>query len=244
MPHPQMFQLDENSPMPLYMQLTKGIKAAIAGGQLKPGDALPSERMLMETLGISRGTARKAFQTLLEDSTIIRNQGSGTFVAPHLRQSLPLLESFSEMAQAIGGNPQSELVGYLRRPPTEEERQILQLTDTQCDVVELTRVRKISGIAISLQTALLPANLFNNINELDESLYRYLAEKGVPVVRATQRFQAVAADSQLSHYLNIKLNEPLLLVTRTGFSHHQQPVEHTSTWCLNDYYDFTIELHK
>ncbi|CNI55480.1 GntR family transcriptional regulator [Yersinia pekkanenii] len=238
------FLLDETNAMPLYMQLVNSIKAAITTGQLKPGDAVPSERTLMAMLKISRGTARKAFQKLLEDGIIIRNQGSGTFVAPHIRQSLPLLESFSEMAQASGGKPQSELVGYLRRPSTEKERQILQLTDAKCDVVELTRVRKINGIAISLQMALIPASLFNNINELGESLYLYLADQGAPVIRATQRFLAVGADSLPLRYLNIKENEPLLLVIRTGFSHNQQPVEHTFTWCLNEYYDFTIELHK
>ncbi|AEX51509.1 GntR family transcriptional regulator [Rahnella aquatilis] len=237
-----LFQLDASNGMPLYMQLINSVKSAIARHELQPGDAIPSERDLVESLNIARGTIRKAFQQLLEEGILIRNQGSGTFVAPHVRQSLPLLESFSEMADASGGKAQSELVGYLRRASTPKEREILRLADEQKEVVELTRLRKINGIAVSLQTAILPAHLLDKINELDESLYLYLEKKGSPVLRASQHFKAVMTDNKLAYYLGIKEHHPLLLVTRTGYTYHEQPVEYTCTWCLNDYYDFTIEL--
>ncbi|MGG7444731.1 GntR family transcriptional regulator [Kosakonia oryzendophytica] len=239
-----MFHLDGSSSMPLYLQLVHTVKAAIDSGQLRPGDAVPSEREMVEKLVVARGTVRKAFQQLFEEGILVRNQGSGTFVAPHVRQSLPLLESFSEMADASGGKAQSELVGYQRRIATAEERGTLQMNNDKSEVVELTRLRKINGIAVSLQTAVLPAGLLSTINELDESLYLHLEKKGSPVLCATQRFSAVAADGKLAHHLNIKENEPLLLVTRKGYTHNNIPVEFTKTWCLNDYYDFTIELHK
>lgn len=242
--NPLEFHLDPSSPMPLYMQLVSAIKSAIAEGRLGPGDVLPSERMLVDRLNIARGTARKALQQLLEEGVLVRNQGSGTFVAPYVRQSLPLLESFSEMADASGGKAQSELVGYLRRAPTQEERGVLLMKKDNDDVVELTRLRTINGVAVSLQTAILPAGLLKKVNELDESLYLHLEKKGSPVLRASQRFSAVATDSKLAHYLNTGVNEPILLVTRTGFTHNDLPVEYTRTWCLNDYYDFTIELHR
>ncbi len=239
-----VFHLEEACAMPLYMQLVNAIKAEIAAGKMRPGDAVPSERALVDMLKIARGTARKALQQLLEEGVIIRNQGSGTFIAPHVRQSLPLLESFSEMAVASGGKAQSELVGYLRRASVPDERRALKLAEDNSEVVELTRLRKINGIAVSLQTAILPAPLLDKISELDESLYLHLEKKGSPVLRASQRFSAVPVDSKLAHYLELREHEPLLLVTRTGFTHEDKPVEYTRTWCLNDYYDFTVELHR
>ncbi len=238
-----VFNLDSDSGMPLYMQLINNVKSAVTQGHLRPGDIIPSERELSDSLSIARGTVRKAFQQLYKEGILIRNQGAGTFVAPHLRQSLPLLESFSEMAEACGGQAQSELVGYLRRAALEEERQTLKIAEEKAEVVELTRLRKINGIAVAMQTTILPAPLLDKINELGESLYQYLEEKGKPILRASQYFRAVAADSKLAHHLNISEHEPLLLVVRTGYSHHDHPVEHTSTWCLDGYYDFTIELH-
>lgn len=238
------FQLDESSAMPLYMQLTSAIKTAVADGHLRPGDVLPSERALVEKLGIARGTARKALQQLLEEGILVRNQGSGTFIAPHVRQSLPLLESFSEMATANGGKAQSELVGYLRRVATQKEQEALRLNNEKKEVVELIRLRKINGISVSLQSAILPAALLDKITDLDESLYMYLEKKDVPVIRASQRFSAVLSDSRIAHHLNISELSPLLLVTRIGFTHGDLPVEYTQTWCLNEFYDFTIELHR
>ncbi|MEH4659059.1 GntR family transcriptional regulator [Phytobacter diazotrophicus] len=241
---PTVFSLNPSDGLPLYIQLINVIKAAIAKGELQPGDGIPSERELGETLAIARGTVRKAFQQLFDEGILIRQQGAGTFVAPHLRQSLPLLESFSEMVDASGGQAQSELVGYQRRVASSLERQILQVSPGQNEVVELTRVRKINGIAISVQTALLPAQLLEKITDLPESLYRYLEQKGMPVLRANQRFAAVAADDRLAHYLGVQQKTPLLLITRTGYSHNDIPVEHTCTWCLSDYHDFTLELRR
>ncbi|KFC06549.1 GntR family transcriptional regulator [Trabulsiella guamensis ATCC 49490] len=237
-------KIDETSTMPIYLQLTGAIKSAVNDGRLQPGDILPSERILVEQLGIARGTARKALQYLLEEGILVRNQGSGTFVAPHVRQSLPFLESFSEMAEATGGKATSELVAFVRRSATHDEQHILHLIDPRTEVVELTRLRKINGIAVSLQTAVIPADLLETIGEVEESLYVYLEKKGAPVIRAVQHFSAAIADEELVKRLSIGRNEPVLLVTRTGFTHNDRPVEHTRTWCINEYYDFTIELHR
>lgn len=238
------FHLDKSSRLPLYLQLVNSIKSAITEGRLHSGDVLLPERELAEMLDIARGTVRKALLQLLEEGVLLRNQGVGTFIAPHVRQSLPLLESFSEMATASGGTAKSELLGYLRRLAAPDERRVLQMTQDTGEVVELTRLRKVNGITVSLQIAILPAPFLDNISELDESLYRHLEKKGAPVLRATQHFSAAVTDSKLAHYLGTDKHEPVLLVTRTGFTHKDRPVEYTRTWCLNDYCDFTIELHR
>lgn len=240
---PTEFHLDESSRLPLYLQLVNCIKTAISEGRLRAGDVLPSERTLVEMLQVARGTVRKALLQLLEEGILLRNQGVGTFIAPHVRQSLPFLESFSEMAAASGGTAQSDLMGYLRRPCSPDERHVLQMAEGNDEIVELTRLRKVNGIAVSLQLAILPAHLLDSVGELGESLYRHLEKKGARVLRATQNFSAAMTDAKLAYYLGTDENEPVLLVTRTGFTHNDRPVEHTRTWCLNNYCDFTIELH-
>lgn len=238
------FNLDKSSRLPLYLQLVNSIKSAITEARLHAGDVLPPERELADMLDIARGTVRKALLQLLKEGVLVRNQGVGTFIAPHVRQSLPLLESFSEMAATSGGTAQSELVGYLRRPSTPDERSVLQITQDNGEVVELSRLRKVNGITVSLQIAILPAHFLNNVSELNESLYWHLEKKGAPVLRATQNFSAAITDSKLAFYLGTAEHEPVLLVTRIGFTHNDRPVEYTQTWCLNDYCDFTIELHR
>jgi Transcriptional regulators len=52
----------------------------IADGELAPGDRLPPERKLAESLGVSRGSLRQAFHILAERGIIESRQGDGTYL--------------------------------------------------------------------------------------------------------------------------------------------------------------------
>jgi DNA-binding FadR family transcriptional regulator len=58
------------------------VRSAIARGALRPGDRLPSERELVEELGISRATLREAIRLLESDGLVTLRRGSrgGVFV--------------------------------------------------------------------------------------------------------------------------------------------------------------------
>ncbi|MEA2598244.1 MAG: GntR family transcriptional regulator, partial [Thermomicrobiales bacterium] len=49
---------------PVYLRIAQDLINEIEAGRLKPGDAVPSERVLCERYGVSRMTARHAVQTL------------------------------------------------------------------------------------------------------------------------------------------------------------------------------------
>ena len=69
------------------------IKEMILGGQLKPGDRLPREADLAETLGLSRNSLREAVRALALINILDVRQGDGTYVTslePH-----QLLETMS-----------------------------------------------------------------------------------------------------------------------------------------------------
>lgn len=63
------------------------IKDMIVSGQLKPGDRLPREADLAETLGLSRNSLREAVRALSLINILDVRQGDGTYVTsldPHL----------------------------------------------------------------------------------------------------------------------------------------------------------------
>lgn len=74
--------IDRNSPVPIYYQLKQHFKDQMEGGELKPGDRLPTEMELCEQYDISRAPVRQAMTELAREGLIYRRPGQGTFVAP------------------------------------------------------------------------------------------------------------------------------------------------------------------
>ena len=66
---------------PIYEQICRQIKGAIASGRLKPGEPLPSIRALARDLRISVITTKRAYEALERDGFICTVAGKGSFVA-------------------------------------------------------------------------------------------------------------------------------------------------------------------
>ena len=72
---------------PLSRQLVQAMRNAVARGDLKPGETLPSTRALAEALGVARGTVVEAFGQLIAEGFLESQHGSGTRVANALAQA-------------------------------------------------------------------------------------------------------------------------------------------------------------
>lgn len=59
--------------LPIYLQIIRHIKRAIAAGTVQAGDELPSRRVLSAQLGVNPNTVQKAYK-LLEDEGIISSR--------------------------------------------------------------------------------------------------------------------------------------------------------------------------
>ena len=73
--------LSHTGASPIYAQITAQIKSQILAGQLTPGDALPSIRLLAKELRISVITTKRAYEDLERDGFIVTVPGKGSFVA-------------------------------------------------------------------------------------------------------------------------------------------------------------------
>ncbi|MGY1753047.1 MocR-like pyridoxine biosynthesis transcription factor PdxR [Blastococcus sp. SYSU D01042] len=72
--------LDRGSGTPLAAQLADALRAAAAGGVLRPGDRLPSTRELAAALRVSRTVTSAAYDQLLAEGWAGGRRGVGTFV--------------------------------------------------------------------------------------------------------------------------------------------------------------------
>jgi len=68
------------SPMPLYLQLARELRAHVSRSQLPAGALLPSVPVLAERLSLSRDTVNKAYELLRDVGTIKARRGTGWFV--------------------------------------------------------------------------------------------------------------------------------------------------------------------
>src|SRR5437660_5421597 len=75
-----MFHIDANHPTPLYAQLERSIRFAIATRKLRIGDQLPTVRQLAVDLRINANTVAKVYAELERSGVVETRRGVGTFV--------------------------------------------------------------------------------------------------------------------------------------------------------------------
>src|SRR2546427_3102975 len=83
-----MFHIDYKHPTPLYHQLERSIKFAIATGKLRIGEQLPTVRQLAVDLKINANTVARVYAELERLGVVETRRGVGTFVsARHFKAS-------------------------------------------------------------------------------------------------------------------------------------------------------------
>src|SRR2546421_6045886 len=118
-----MFQVDTSHPTPLYHQLERSIRFAIATGKLGIGDQLPTVRQLAVDLRINANTVAKVYAELERTGIVETRRGVGTFVRARTfeaarqtdreRELRELEDHFLARAAHIGFTP-NEVIEHLR----------------------------------------------------------------------------------------------------------------------------------
>ena len=85
-----MIRIDLSDRTPPYQQIRAAVLAALATGDLRPGDRLPTVRQLAGDLGVAPGTVQRAYAELEEDGALESRGRRGTFArAPERVPSAP-----------------------------------------------------------------------------------------------------------------------------------------------------------
>lgn len=75
-----MYQIDRNSPIPIFRQLKDDLLLLIESGKFTQGEKIPTESELQDLYGVSRATVRSAVSELEMEGYLERIQGVGTLV--------------------------------------------------------------------------------------------------------------------------------------------------------------------
>jgi GntR family transcriptional regulator len=213
--------------------------------QLQVGDAIPSERRLVEELGVSRPTLRAVVDDLVRDGILKRRHGSGTYVAEP-KIALPLtMTSFSEDMRRRGMRPGSHVVSFetvsagaklghrLRISPAEEVWAIrrLRLADDETMAIEFLHVPR----------RLLPELKPDDLEE--HSFYELLRDRrGIVVASGTQTIEPTVTTEEEAELLGVPLHAPAFLFERITESDRGEVVEYVRSVYRGDRYRFVTEL--
>jgi|SRR5262245_20529597 len=85
------FHIDTADPMPIYAQLERAIRFAIATERIREGEKLPTVRQLAVDLKINANTVAKVYSELERAGVVETRRGVGTFVCA--RDGSPILRT-------------------------------------------------------------------------------------------------------------------------------------------------------
>jgi GntR family transcriptional regulator len=215
---------------PLYAQVRARLIEAIAAGEWRPGEAIPSEADLARAFGVAIGTIRKAVDALVAERALVRRQGRGTFVTAH--EGSRLLFHFFHIVAGDGRKvvPQVSTVGFERDRATRQTAAALAIAPHD-KVIRIRNVLSLEGRARIVDDITLPAELFPGLTEKvfvarNNTIYHlYQSRFGINVLRTDERLRAVLADDELAALIGVAPGAPLLEIRRVALTFRDRPVE-------------------
>ena len=263
---------DQTSSTPLYLRVQRGIEQAIEAGFVEVSDALPAERELAASLGVSRVTVRNAVRALVKKGILVQRHGAGTFVASRGTSRFRPLASFSEDMRTRGVNTESIWLSRSSGLPTPEECDALEIMPEQ-QVSRLYRLRFADGKPMCLEHSVLPATILPDPGAIETSLYAWLEAHGRRPTRAVQSLSAHLADASQAHLLSVPTGSACLHIRRRSYLSYEKlyrirsgsgpvtsdmlkldetdkiligkdrPIEFVRSYYRGDLYEYVAELH-
>lgn len=239
-------ELDQHSVIPLYHQLKEILKENIERGDWAPGDKIPSENELRAEYNISRNTAKKAIEDLVQIGVLNRIQGKGTFVSqPKLEQPLMGFYSFSKVMKEMGMAP-TDIILHMNKTTASPRVASKLMIDEGDTLIELKRLRCANDEPVILETSYIPQYLIPGIKQehvMNTSLYDVMeSDFGIIVTKAKEVFEPVLIRDYESEYLQVKEGYPALLLERTAYERSGKPVEFCHSIVRGDRCRFYTEL--
>jgi GntR family transcriptional regulator len=212
--------------IPAYQKIQSAIRERIEAGDLKPGDAVASERELARVHRVSLMTARHALATLEREGIVERRRGAGTFVAPP-RIHFNKLMSYTEQMASRGLAAASKVIAA--RIIEQEEEIAARLTlPAASKMIKIERVRHTAGEPFALETCYLPAERFPGLARDAagrSSLFARLEQDyGVQLTYADEEVDATAADARVAQFLQVPRGAPVMRMRQVIYSANGKPI--------------------
>jgi GntR family transcriptional regulator len=214
-----MRQLRRNG-LPAYKRIQGTILKRLESGQLKPGDAVDSERELARIHRVSLMTARHALTALEREGMVVRRRGSGTFIAPPKIHFNKLMSYTEQMAgRSLGASSKLLSLGMI---DNEQEIAARLALPAASRLIKLERLRLGANEPFAVETCYLSAEDFAGLTDapLDRiSLFSILEhDYGLEIAHADEEIDATTADPHTARLLSVAPGAPVLRIRQVIYS--------------------------
>ena len=231
---------------PLYKQVKDRIVDSLVRNEWRPGEMIPSEKVLAARYEVGLSTVRAAIGELASAGVLIRTQGKGTYVSHHSARD-KLYRFFNVVRNNGEKEPFHRELLSLRKERADPRTAARLQLPAQRRTSEVFRLRiRLSASHPSFACAeiVVPAHLFQGLDtravpDGPSSLYAlYQATYGVNIIRVVESLYAVRANTAIAGILRVDRDEPLLQIDRVAYTFNDMPVELRTTWVHTRHYHF------
>ena len=232
---------------PMYRQIADALREKISAGELKPGDALPTESSLQETFNVSRVTVRQALKLLTEEQIVESIQGSGTYVKEErVNYDIYQLTGFYEKLADRNVDTHSEVSIFevLKADAKLAEKLNLSHDDK---VWHVKRVRFIKQKPVNLEETWMPLALFPDLTweVMENSKYHYVEQiKKLVIDRSEQELVPIMPSEEAIAALSLDPAKPILEKVSRGFLKDGRVFEYSRNVFNTDDYKFTLVARR
>jgi len=227
----------------MYRQIADTLREQISSGELKPGDALPTESALQEMFSVSRVTIRQALKRLTEEQIIESIQGSGSYVKEkRVNYDIYQLTGFYEKLADRNVDTHSDVKVFEVIKADARLAEKLQLAPDD-KVWHVKRVRFIKQKPVNLEETWMPLALFADLTweVMENSKYHYIEQiKKMVIDRSEQELLPVMPSEEAIAALSLDPAKPILEKVSRGFLKDGRVFEFSRNVFNSDDYNFTL----
>jgi GntR family transcriptional regulator len=231
--------------MPIYQQLEEQLTTLIHDGRIRSGTTLPAERQLAETLGVSRATIQRCYNTLRERRLIRAHGRNGSIVegdGARLVPGMDRLKGFTQEMQELGRIPSTKIL----EQAVVRDRQIASIFNlpSTAPLLKLVRVRYGDDMPLSYEVAWYSLEIAPFLAQADisGSIYAQLAQHGVALAYCDQTIEAALPNEVECAIFGFDTPVPCLLIKRRSYIRSEAMVEYVEGLFRGDAYTYRLRL--
>lgn len=202
------------------------ILSKIQTGEIKRGDALPSQYDISRQINISRDAIELAFHELVTEQIITEHfqEGYSVKVAPPFDYPVDELKSVTMMIEDAGFHAGTLIISQDLEQPSLDDKVVLNINDDRrITVIERIRTADDNPVVYCLDKINLESF---NVNALTQSrsLFEMLHDSGITIHYATTEIESLGYEPYISNALQCAPDDSLLLFRQVHYNDQDEPV--------------------